>query len=193
MTERRFEHGHAPVYRVVRARWGDPLDASFSRRTADRRWNTSDFPALYCCCSVAVARAVALDVFRTAGVEMEDLQPDIRPQLVEIEWRGDVVDMVTEDGVIAAGFAADYPRGVDRASTRAAAEEWHRAGAEGVCARSASVHRRGYSAWQGDHRRFGELTIDVDNATAKPRLRRRRDDHRWLRARARAQAPTSSA
>lgn len=184
MSELLFGHGHVPVYRVVRARWADPLDASFSRRTPDRRWNTADFPALYCCCSVAVARAVTLDLFGTAGVELEDLQPDVRPHLVEVEWHGEVVDMVTEDGVIAAGFQADYPRGVDRASTRSAAARWHESGAQGVCARSASLARRGVSAWHGDHRRFGELAVYVENASSEPRVRRRRDDHRWLRARA---------
>ena len=59
MSEHRFAHRHRPVYRVVRADWEDPLDASFSRRRPDRRWNTADFGALYCCCSEAVARAVA--------------------------------------------------------------------------------------------------------------------------------------
>lgn len=183
MTERRVAHRHVPVYRVVRARWDDPLDASFSRAAPDRRWNTADFPALYCCCSVGVARAVALDVFRTAGVEVEDLQPDVRPQLVEIEWSGTVVDMTSPEGVEAAGFAADYPRGSDRAATRAAAERWHAGGAEGVCARSASLHRLGVTDWSGDHRRIAELALFVDNAATPPTLLRRRDDTGWLRAR----------
>jgi hypothetical protein len=183
MTERRFEHGHAPVFRVVRVGWSDPLDASFSQRTADRRWNTAAFPALYCCCSTGVARAVALDVFRAAGVDLEDLQPHVRPQLAEIEWSGgEVVDMVSARGVSAAGFALDYPHGVEGVSTRSAAERWHASGAEAVCARSASLARRGFSAWRGDHRRHGELAIYVENAAAKPVLRRRRGDHRWLRA-----------
>lgn len=185
MTERRFDHDHTPVHRVVRAGWRDPLDASFSQRTADRRWNSENFPALYCCCSVGVARAVALDVFRTAGIELEDLQPALRPQIAEIEWSGDVVDMVSKAGVEAADFPLEYPRGTDRSATRAAAERWHSSGAEGVCARSASLGRLGFSTWGGDHRRHGELAIYVENAGAKPVLRRRRPDSRWLRAQAR--------
>lgn len=183
MTERRFAHRHVPVYRVVRARWDDPLDASYSRAAPDRRWNTADFPALYCCCSIGVARAVALDVFRTAGVEIEDLQPDVRPQLVEIEWRGSVVDVASIGGVEAAGLAADYPRGSDRAATRAAAERWHADGAQGVCARSASLQRLGVSDWSGDHRRYAELALFVENGKSPPVLLRRRDDAGWLRAR----------
>jgi hypothetical protein len=181
MTEQRFDHDHTPVHRVVQAGWSDPLDASFSQRTADRRWNTEDFPTLYCCCSVEVARAVALDVFRSAGIELEDLQPAAQPQIAEIAWRGEVVDMVTEDGVSAAGFPLDYPRRTDRNATRSTAERWHAAGAEGVCARSASLARRGFSAWRGDHRRYGELAIYVQNASVRPVLRRRRRDNRWLR------------
>jgi len=191
-TRRRFStrhdravvsHRHAPLYRVVKAGYRDPLDATYSQRNADRRWNTEAFPALYCCCSTGVARAVALDIHRIAGLELEDLQPDVHPQLAEIEWRGDVVDMVTERGVVAAGFTPAYPHAVDRAATRAAAERWHAAGAEGVCARSASLDRRGFGAWRGDHRRYGETAIYVENVTSTPLLRRRRDDVRWLRAR----------
>ena len=182
MTERRFAHRHQPVYRVVRAGWEDPLDASFSRRRPDRRWNTADFAALYCCCSEAVARAVAQDVFRRAGVLPEDLQAHARPQLVEVGWSGKVVDVVTERGVAAAGFPAGYPTGVDREATRAAAARWHAAGAEGVCARSASLARRGFAAWRGDHPRFGELAIFVANAAVGPVLIDRRADDRWLGA-----------
>lgn len=181
MSPRRFSHEHVPVHRVVRAAWRDPLDASFSQRKADRRWNTEDFPALYCCCSVAVARAVALDIFRTAGVDLEDLQPDVRPEIAEIGWRGDVVDMVTDDGVKAAGFPTDYPSGMSRAATRSSAEQWHAAGAEGVCARSASLERRGFSNWHGDHRRFGELAIFVRNTSVGPVLQQRQRHQDWLR------------
>lgn len=182
MTEIRFEHDHVPLHRVVRADWSDPLDASFSQRSPDRRWNTGNFPALYCCCSAGVARAVTLDLFRVAGVELEDLQPGARPQLAEIDWRGEVVDMLSEDGLNAAGFPQDYPSTADRAATRSAGERWHAAGAEGVCGRSASLARRGFSAWHGDHRRYGELAIYVRNAASEPHLRRRRTDARWLRA-----------
>ena len=95
-----FDHSHQPVYRVVRRSWRNPLDATFSQRpTADNRWNTNRFPALYCCCSVTVARAVALDVLRYAGIELTDLRPDVQPRLVEISWSGEVVDVATAAGV----------------------------------------------------------------------------------------------
>jgi hypothetical protein len=93
-----------------------------------------------------------------------------------------VVDVVTERGVAAAGFPAGYPAGVDREATRAAATRWHATGAAGVCARSASLVRRGFAAWHGDHTRFGELAIFVDHAAADPVLIGRRADDGWLRA-----------
>ncbi len=123
-----------------------------------------------------------MHIFRSAGIELEDLQPAVRPQIAEIGWHGEVVDLVTEEGVSVAGFAADYPLGADRTATRSAAVRWHASAAEGVCARSASLARHGYSAWSGDHRRFGELAIYVWNAAVRPVLLRRRRDLRWLRA-----------
>jgi hypothetical protein len=74
------------------------------------------------CCSETVARAVTLDVFRTAGVELSDLRPDARPRLVEIAWHGKVADMSSTEGLAAAG----------KAMTRRAAERWHTAGLGGV-------------------------------------------------------------
>jgi hypothetical protein len=182
MSVRRFRHDHEPVFRVVRRGWDDPVDASFSRRREDRRWNTSSFASLYCCCSEGVARAVTRDLLGVAAVDAEDLQPAYRPQLTEIGWSGEVVDVVSPDGVAAAGFPADYPARVDKAATRAAAEGWYGDGAEGVCCRSASLHRLGRTHWTGDHRGFGEVAVYLDNARRQPSLDRRRDDLEWLRA-----------
>lgn len=167
--------------RVVRAGWTDPLDASYSRAGIDRRWNTGDFPALYCCCSEAVARAVARDIFWAAGVaQLSELQSAYRPQLVEIAWSGEVVDVASEEGVAAAGLPSSYPAGVERRATRQRAVDWHTDGAHGVVCRSASLHRMGLATWTGDHRPWGELAIWVGNARNEPELLRRRVDDRWL-------------
>lgn len=81
-----------------------------------------------------------------------------------------------------AGFPPAYPQGIDRTPTRAAGERWHGEGAEGVCARSASLARQGFAAWRGDHRSYSELAVFVENATSGPVLRRRHADPSWLRA-----------
>ncbi len=172
-----------PLYRVVRAGWSDPLDATFSQTARDRRWNTVDFPALYCCRSLEVARAVTRDLLGFAGVELADLQPAFRPRLVEISWSGEVVDVATASGVAAAGFPASYPEGVDRSATRRAAILWHRQGREGVASRSASLLRLGGSGgmtWSGPSERWSEVALFVENCRTPPVLLGHRDDARWL-------------
>jgi RES domain-containing protein len=175
-----IDHRHEPIYRVVRSGWADPLDASFSRSATDRRWNHAGFPALYCCCGEAVARAVALDVLRYAGIELEELQPQARPELTEIRWQGEVVDVTTPEGVTAAGLPSAYPRGVDRDRTRSLGESWHGRGRAGVVCRSASLSKLGFDAWHGDHRRWSEIALFVENALRPPKLVRRRTDLDWI-------------
>ncbi len=176
-------HTHEPIYRVVRAQWPDPLDSSYSQQRSDNRWNTPAFGALYTCCSEMVARAVALDVFRLHAVMLEDLHPLVRPELAEIAWQGEVVDIASAEGVAGAGFPATYPEGVSRTETQRSASAWHEAGREGVVCRSASVARLGISGWQGGHEAWGEAAVFVHNARMRPRLIRRRSDGRWLGAR----------
>lgn len=174
-------HDHEPVYRVVRAGWTNPLDTTYSRRKADNRWNPPDrFAALYTACSEDVARAVTLDTFRFAGVQLDDLQPSARPQLTEIGWGGRVVDVASAEGVEAAGFPLTYPHGVGYSETQPRAVGWHIAGSEGIVCRSASLGRLGRSSWEGPHERWGELAVFVENARRKPALLRRRSDLAWL-------------
>lgn len=178
---RLLDHRHEPVYRVVRSGWADPLDASHSRRTPDRRWNDAAFPALYFCCSEAVAGAVARDVLRYAGLRLDELQPAARPQLAEIAWRGRVADVTTSEGIEAAGFPPEYPRHVSRHETRRRAARWHGAeGVEGVVCRSASLARLGVERWPGAHQGWSELAIFAERAARPPELLRRRSDLDWL-------------
>jgi RES domain-containing protein len=170
-----------PLYRVVRAGWSDPLDATWSQTAGDRRWNTADFPALYCCRSLPVARAVTRDLLGLAGIEIDDLQPAYRPRLVEIGWEGELVDVATAPGVAAAGFPDAYPEGVDRAATRRAAVRWHRQGREGVACRSASLERLGFHDWTGPAERFSEAALFVETCRTPPRRVGHRDDTDWLR------------
>jgi len=173
-------HEHQPVYRVVRKHWSDPLDVSHSQTRGDNRWNTAAFPALYCCCSPRVASAVVLDVFRLAGIELADLKPEARPELIEVSWAGDVVDVASPEGVLAAGFPIEYPERVSREQTRRAAFDWHRQRLQGVLCRSASLCHLGFTSWEGKHQPWGELAIFTQNSPAHPRLVKRRDDLGWL-------------
>lgn len=177
MTDHRsVAHTHEPIYRVVRAGWADSLDASFSQRAADNRWNTFEFPALYCCCGLPTARAVTRDILRLAGVEVEDLQPAFRPRLVEVRWTGEVVDVVSAEGVASAGLPPSYPDGVSKVHTRRLATEWHSAGSQGVVCRSASLWRMGLTDWSGDCTRTGEIVLFVQNCRTPPAKVGHRDD-----------------
>lgn len=169
-----------PLFRVVRAGWPDPLDASFSQMAPENRWNSADFPALYCCSSESVARAIALDVLRFAGIDLEDLQPAWRPRLVEIAWTGEAVDVASAKGVSAAGFPPDYPAHVSKEITRRAAAAWHRRGDEGVLCRSASLWRLGFSGWNGPPSNWSEIALFVRNCRVSPALAGSRDDYDWL-------------
>jgi hypothetical protein len=180
MTPLTVEHAHEPIYRVIRQDWVDPLDASFSQRAIDNRWNTAEFPALYCCCSEAVARAVTLDIFRMSGVELDDLQLAYRPQLVEISWTGRVVDVASPEGIEASQLPPEYPQLVAKWQTRRMAAVWHRSGNEGVLSRSASLERLRFSAWTGSHARWGEIALFARNWNTGPMLLSRRTDMAWF-------------
>ena len=181
MSGIQVEHDHEPLYRMVRASYADPLDASFSRVKVDNRWNPPDgFAALYACCSERVARAVALDLYQYAGIVLEDLQPAARPHLAEVGWSGRVIDVASVEGVAAAGFPPSYPTGIDYSQTQPKALEWHAAGSEGVVCRGASIDRLGLSDWTGPHPSWGEVAIFVENAATSPRLIRRRTDLEWF-------------
>lgn len=173
-------HSHWPVFRVVRAGWQEPLDASFSQSKPDRRWNTQRFPALYCCCSVRVARAVARDLLGLGAILLGDLQPEYRPRLLEIHWHGTVADVTSPAGVQAAGFTATYPMGVEKSETQRKGAEWFAAGLEGVVCRSASLARLGQSRWTSGHEPWGELAIFVSKCEEEPQLVRHRDETDWL-------------
>ena len=174
-------HVHVPLLRVGPRRWKDPIDASFSQTHADNRWNTPAFPALYCCCSERVARAVVEDRWRRLAVELADLTPDTQPQLAEIDWTGTVVDMASEAGIVANGFPRAYPAGVEVADCQRAATVWQEAGHGGVVCRSAALHRLSREArWEGEHPAWGEVAVFTRKANKKPTLRRLREDLDWL-------------
>jgi hypothetical protein len=161
-------HSHIPIFRVVRVGWKNPLESSFSMTAPDNRWNDATFPALYCCCGEDVSRAVARDVFRLAGVELADLQPSFRPRLVEVRWKGTVVDAVSPEGLRAADLPENYPAAIEKSDTRLRAGRWHAARLEGVVCRSSSLYRLGLRVWTGAHERWSEIAVFTHNVVEPP-------------------------
>lgn len=163
-------HDHVPLYRVARAGWSDPVDATFSTVHGGRWSPRGGFPILYTCCSKNTARAVLAHVLRVTSLEIDDLNPEIRPVLVEVEWSGDVVDMCSVEGVMECGFRIAYPAGYTHEHTQQFGTVWHSLGAEGVVCRSESVFQNRHHGWLGDHREWSEVAIFVGNAQRRPRL-----------------------
>jgi RES domain. len=180
-SEIAISHNHTPLFRVLRAGHADPLDASHSRHSPGR-WNIAAFPALYACCSESAARAVTQDRLNVAAVDLEDLQPDARPQLFELAWSGEVVDVISAEGIQAAGFSAPYPAGTDHSDTQSRAARWHKGRREGVVCRSASLWRLGFADWSGDHARWSELAVFIEVTSSPVSLRRQRHDLDWFQS-----------
>jgi RES domain-containing protein len=173
-------HGHVPVYRVVPRNSIDPLNASYSQKATDNRWNTPEFPALYCCCSELVAQSVVLDIYQIHSLRIEYLQPSSLPMLVEIRWSGYVVDAATAEGLAALGLDPASPEYTPKNETRRLAADWHVQTVEGVVYRSASMARRGFRDFTGSHERWGELAVFVARCSQPPTLSRIRHDLGWL-------------
>lgn len=156
-------------------------DASSSQTVTDNRWNTLEFPALYCCCSLRVAQAVARTSRSWAGLELRDLTPEMLPALREITWGGQVVDMASAEGIREAGFPPDYPANVPILDTQAAATRWHAEKREGVVCRSNALWLlRAESEWIGTHEPWGEVAVFVKNTAMPPVAARRYVDLVWL-------------
>jgi hypothetical protein len=115
-----------------------------------------------------------------AGIELADLQDAMLPQLVEVAWNGEVIDVASPEGIAAAGFPPDYPNGVDKAQTRATARIWYGSGAAGIVGRSASLMRLGLRSWDGDHEGWSETTVFVSNSPLRPIVLQRRADLDWF-------------
>lgn len=160
------------------------MDASHSQLVTTNRWNTPAFPAMYCCCSRPVARAIVAAQWKAAGVKsLSQLTRDYYPCLSEITWTGDVVDVASVDGVQAGGFPATYPEGVSISDTQTAATAWHAQGIEGVMCRSHAIWQLGYAAWTGTHEPWGEVAIFTCNTRTRPESLARHTDLAWLEER----------
>lgn len=173
-------HGHSPIYRVARSEWANPLDATFASRQS-HRWNSAGSHAvLYTSSSIAVARAIVVDIFKIAALELEDLAPGVRPVLIELEWSGEPVDMASVEGLVECGFTHSYPDQIEHRHTQPFGMAWFALGAEGVLCRSASMFRIGHRGWIGAHEGWSELAIFVDNVSIQPVAINRREDFGWL-------------
>ena len=164
-----------PYYRVADPDWDEPLSGVHAQRTGGR-WNPmAAYPVVYLNATMATARLNARRLLREKTLvgmpfSFDDLEPAALPCLVVTSVPdSDVVDCVTDDGLVDAGLPGTYPDDgsggtVPWATCQPVGVSAHDAELAGVAARSAAP---GASigdeelAWFTDH--GGPLT-----ATAGP-------------------------
>ena len=97
--------------RVADPTWENPLDGGYAMQSGGR-WNPpGSFLVVYLNASLATARANVAQRFEGRPFSPEDLDPDEAPILVSTEVEADdFLDVVTDDGCVAAGLPTTYPR-----------------------------------------------------------------------------------
>ena len=104
-------HRGGTYFRLAQADWRDPLSGAYSQ-TDGGRWNApGSFPVVYLNRDERVVRANVIRKFRDQAIRLEDLIPEAAPSLaVIIVPEGEYADIVTDEGCVAAGLPATYPR-----------------------------------------------------------------------------------
>ena len=145
MIERDLPDDHVWL-RITRPEYLDPFDTTFARRVGGR-WNPPDsWPTLYLNADMATVHAQVRHMFVGRGVDPDDLDDGAPMHLAAatLPRRQRVADVVSDEGVVAAGFAPSYP--LDSAGdlvghdvTQPVGEVVHERGLRGVWSRSAAL------------------------------------------------------
>jgi len=153
-------------FRVVDPDWSDPTDTTFSL-AGSGRWNPPvAFGALYLNANESVAAANARARHEKRAIQLFDLLPESRPQLVTFTISEiDVLDALTSLGIADIGFAESFPFGVAWIACQSVALQAHDAGLRGVAARSAAECTATF--FHGE-----ELALFDDFALPLPTIRR---------------------
>lgn len=145
MIRVRLVEGHVWL-RLTQRHDGDPFDASFARDHGGR-WNPpGSWRTLYLNEEMATVHAQVRRLFAGRGIEPDDLddRAPIELAAATLPHRQTVAEVITDEGVLAAGLSTTYPldatgRVVDHASTQTVGERAHGAGLRGVWCRSATL------------------------------------------------------
>lgn len=131
--------------RVCGPGWEDPFDPEFAR-VRGGRWNPpGSWPTLYLSRDLATARLQVARLLEGSPVDLDDLTDDaFEVVAARLPRRQEAADVVTTEGVAAAGLPVGYP--VDDTGGRVThqacwpvAEAAHAAGLDGVECRSAAL------------------------------------------------------
>ncbi|HEY1654749.1 MAG TPA: RES domain-containing protein [Candidatus Tumulicola sp.] len=137
-------------FRVFKPGWGDPLDPAYSKSSGGR-WNAPGaFGAIYLCATLEVAAANARARHAGRAIRLFDLLPSRRPSLLEVRIPdGEMLDVVSEEGVRAAGLPRGYPYGVPHERCQSVGRRAYALSElRGIACRSAAEATPG--AWAGE-------------------------------------------
>jgi RES domain-containing protein len=157
---------------VCKPEWAACSDTTYAKRLGGR-WNPpEEFGALYLCATTEVAAAVARTHHVGRAIPLFSLRPSRRPQLQAFAVAANqFVDVVTNEGVDAAGLPLAYPYGVDHKTCWPVARQAYLSGQRGVAGRSAA--ESGPDFWLGE-----ELAV-FDNGPMPKTAGRRRPFSEW--------------
>ena len=144
MISRLVPDGHVWL-RLTQPHYADPFDMSYADRQGGR-WNPpGSWPTLYLNEDMATVHAQLRHMFRGRGIDPEDLDDDAPIQLAAaaLPVRQHVADVISDDGIKAAGLPPTYPldddgQPVEHDITQKIGTEVHDAGLRGVWCRSAA-------------------------------------------------------
>jgi RES domain-containing protein len=157
---------------VCKPEWVSCSDTSYAKRFGGRWTPPDEFGALYLCATLEVAAAVARAQHAGRAVPLFSLRPSRRPQLQSFAVTGtQFVDVVTDEGLAAAGLAVAYPYGVDYKACWPVARQAYLARERGIACRSAAECRPDF--WLGE-----ELAV-FDNGPMPRTAGRRRSFSEW--------------
>ena len=159
-------------YRLCKPEWAACSDTTYAKRLGGRWTPPEEFGALYLCATIEVAAAVARTHHVGRAIPLFSLRPNRRPQLQAFTVvTNQFVDVVTDEGVAAAGLPPAYPYGVDHKTCWPVARQAYSLGARGVACRSAA--ESGPDFWLGE-----ELAV-FDNGPMPKAAGRRRPFSEW--------------
>jgi hypothetical protein len=159
-------------FSIFKPGWNDPLDPSYAMRNGGRWTPKGEFGALYLNATVAVAAANARAQHAGRAIGLFDLLPNKRPALLDVGVPdSSVTDIVSVEGISAAGLPREYPFRVAHATcwpiARAAYEDVNAAGI--ACRSSAECT----SSW------FAGEELALFDRSPRPSELRRRTFEEW--------------
>jgi hypothetical protein len=125
--------------RLAEPDWNNPLDTTFSKRHGGR-WNApGSYGVLYLNRTLEMARIQVEHKLDRQPYEIEDLDPAAQHDLVEVDVREtDALDLVSDDGLVAAGLPANYPDAVTHERCRPIGRAAYDAKLPAIACRSAA-------------------------------------------------------